>query len=493
MAKAPKNTVNGYRRRPCICGNPQCSHMSRRYFLADDPKRSGYMYLPKYVRTKSERGRMVRKYRQRAYKRMNLGDDPKDAAPDGEEYIWLGHFPAMYLQDNNKGPLPWVDPNEKKKLRGQAKDDFKEMFGKSDVFEDGPFKGKHIVLPVLSPGVMLKNYNDDQESWDEELRDEISKASSSSDRTTPTERRIKILTRAMGKDAQAIALQVLQLEDEVVELRAMIKELKKGSGDDRKLLEASVNSLRAEMDLCIRLDESGLNRVTMSCRNWHKAHPDICRFLFGIMDDFDELVTIVTKGFFPELRDKTLCGHGDSAITDFEKVLVCLMRMRRRFEYKTLALIIGRDVSSIALYMKEWMPKLGRVGRFHCRLDMDKTQNFMPKEVAEALNAPHTMIETDPPQPTPTNSLFFDDAMPREFRVEEGMDKIAALKDGKDFGTDTSRSNSALTRQMWSDKIKNSGGRCITWVTPSGLVFEYTGLYLARTPEIRLVEQHGKK
>ena len=30
------------------------------------------------------------------------------------------------------------------------------------------------------------------------------------------------------------------------------------------------------------------------------------------------------------------------------------------------------------------------------------------------------------------------------------------------------RSNSAITRQMWSDKIKNSGGRCITWVTASG-------------------------
>lgn len=59
--------------------------------------------------------------------------------------------------------------------------------------------------------------------------------------------------------------------------------------------------------------------------------------------------------------------------------------------------------------------------------------------------------------------------MPREFLEEEGMDKIAALKDGKDFGTDTSRTNSTITRQMWSDKIKNSGSRCITWIT---LVFE---------------------
>ena len=73
------------------------------------------------------------------------------------------------------------------------------------------------------------------------------------------------------------------------------------------------------------------------------------------------------------------------------------------------------------------------------------------------------------------------------------MDKIAALKDGKDFGTDTSRTNSGITRQMWSDKIKNSGGQCITWITPSGLVFEYTGIHLARTPEIRLVEYWGQQ
>lgn len=122
--------------------------------------------------------------------------------------------------------------------------------------------------------------------------------------------------------------------------------------------------------------------------------------------------------------------------------------------------------------MKEWLPKLGRIGRFHCKLDVDKTQDYVRKEVSEALGFPHSMIETNPPHPVPRNELFYDDALPQKFRQEEGMDKIVVLKDGKDFGTETSRSNSTVTWQMWSDRIINSGGRCITWVTASDLVFE---------------------
>ena len=114
---------------------------------------------------------------------------------------------------------------------------------------------------------------------------------------------------------------------------------------------------------------------------------------------------------------------------------------------------------------------------------------YVSKDLADELGVPHSSTAV----PAPRNRWFYEDAMPREFLEEDGMDKIAALKDGKDFGTDTSRTNSAITRQMWSDKIKNSGGRCITWITPSGLVFEYTGIHLARTPEIRLVEYWGQQ
>ena len=63
----------------------------------------------------------------------------------------------------------------------------------------------------------------------------------------------------------------------------------------------------------------------------------------------------------------------------------------------------------------------------------------------------------------------------------------------KDFVTDTVRKNPALTRALWSDKVKSSGGRIITWALPIGLVFEHTGLYLGRAPEMRLVELWGTR
>ena len=57
--------------------------------------------------------------------------------------------------------------------------------------------------------------------------------------------------------------------------------------------------------------------------------------------------------------------------------------------------------------------------------------------------------------------------------------------------TDTVRVSSAASRMLYADKIDNSGGLVMTWSTPTGLVFEHTGLYFARCPETRLIELWG--
>jgi hypothetical protein len=87
---------------------------------------------------------------------------------------------------------------------------------------------------------------------------------------------------------------------------------------------------------------------------------------------------------------------------------------------------------------------------------------------------------------------YIDYAVPKEY-IDAGMADTAVLKDGKDFVTDTIRQNPTLTRALYSDKVSSSGGRIITWALPTGLVFEHTGLFLGRVPEIRLVELWGRR
>ena len=57
------------------------------------------------------------------------------------------------------------------------------------------------------------------------------------------------------------------------------------------------------------------------------------------------------------------------------------------------------------------------------------------------------------------------------------MEKVGALKDGKDITLDTVRTNSAISKMMYSGKMHDSVSRQICWITPSGLVFEHTGLF----------------
>ena len=86
---------------------------------------------------------------------------------------------------------------------------------------------------------------------------------------------------------------------------------------------------------------------------------------------------------------------------------------------------------------------------------------------------------------------FFDACIPQEF-VDVGIDPIGSLLDGKDFLTDTTRLNFALTRSQRSNKTEHSSGRWFCCITSSGLNFEHTLMYLARTTENRLVKLWGR-
>ena len=85
---------------------------------------------------------------------------------------------------------------------------------------------------------------------------------------------------------------------------------------------------------------------------------------------------------------------------------------------------------------------------------------------------------------------YLDASIPQEF-IDSDLSKVGALKDGKDITVDTSRTNSAVSRVMYSSKMHDSACRQITWMAPCGLTYEHTGLWFGRMTEQKLVELWG--
>ena len=85
---------------------------------------------------------------------------------------------------------------------------------------------------------------------------------------------------------------------------------------------------------------------------------------------------------------------------------------------------------------------------------------------------------------------YIDYTVPKEFSKIK-MGRVGALKDGKDFETNTPR-NKQITQSMWSDKIHNRGVRIMPWILLTGLNFEHAPMYMARTSEVALMELWSK-
>ena len=173
-------------------------------------------------------------------------------------------------------------------------------------------------------------------------------------------------------------------------------------------------------------------------------------------------------------------------LTEYEEVLVCLMRSHRAYDVKTLGSIWRRTSEGWATRIfQKWMPKLGRIGLFMSILDRDFMLDYVSVEVAREKNLPHSQISV----PDGEIKNYAEKSLQKEYEEKgEKYQRVGAIVDGKVFMTDNINVNSALNRLMYSDKTDNSGGLVMTWSSPMGLVFEHTGLYFARRPETRLIE-----
>ena len=148
-------------------------------------------------------------------------------------------------------------------------------------------------------------------------------------------------------------------------------------------------------------------------------------------------------------------------LTEYEEVLVCLMRSHRAYDVKTLGSIWGRTSEGWATRIfQKWMPKLGRIGLFMSILDRDFMLDYVSVEVAREKNLPHSQISV----PDGEIKNYAEKSLPKEYEEKgEKYQRVGAIVDGKVFMTDNINVNSALNRLMYSDKTDNSGGLVMTW------------------------------
>jgi hypothetical protein len=209
----------------------------------------------------------------------------------------------------------------------------------------------------------------------------------------------------------------------------------------------------AEMESIVK---STLNRNSVMDDMWHAQHPKFAPYMLGLPTwaIFKE----VHSCLWPEISI-SMNRSCKSNATSFEKSLLTRIHFRKGFEIETLALMFGRDRTTLSKYVAKWAPRWGVAGEDLSILDL--TEDILAR------------------------------LLPLDFKRWKHMKDIGALVDGKDFLSWTLRKHSGLSRAMYSDKSHHSALRVLSWILPCGLNFEHTWLFLGRATEPALVSLWG--
>lgn len=226
------------------------------------------------------------------------------------------------------------------------------------------------------------------------------------------------------------------------------------------LLQASDDELNQQTERANVLhdlftDRNALDRSLILTDKWHTKNPEACSHLFGF-HSFHEY-KCYCKCLF-EFIDLKFGEMKTDKISEWEKISIAKLRMRRGLSLTMLGLIYDRNRTSIGIYVSFGAAKWGVAGEILSILDLTKEY-----------------LDYERPQ-------IFTDA---------SHQSVSVLVDGKDFMTDDPKKNSAIKRAMWSDKINHVGARIISWSTPSGLTVEHTSPIMARASESAIVALWG--
>jgi hypothetical protein len=107
------------------------------------------------------------------------------------------------------------------------------------------------------------------------------------------------------------------------------------------------------------------------------------------------------------------------------------MRLQCAVSYRFITLILGvKSLSTVCKHLNPWIAKWGEAGIDLSILDIDED--------------------------------FLTATLPQAY-IDEGLTKICAVPDGKDFKVHTPCRNALFTRACWSDNVEASAVRCISY------------------------------
>ena len=199
----------------------------------------------------------------------------------------------------------------------------------------------------------------------------------------------------------------------------------------------------------------GLSRFTVTSNEWHEHHKDAANVLFGFKS-WSELKVYVAA-LFPDIDVMAVSDVASSIstlqnnkqrkilrLTPFEHCLATKMFFHCMPVRSKVAKIFGTGNSQIGKILEKWAPRWGKAGEQLSILII--TDDYLKKD------------------------------LPDEYRLLD-FANVAALFDGKDFLIQVKRTDDKMRRTTVSSKMgMHAAAREITWVTPSGLCFEYTKL-----------------
>jgi hypothetical protein len=225
----------------------------------------------------------------------------------------------------------------------------------------------------------------------------------------------------------------------------------------------------------------GVSRMTLFSDQWHEKNKYAANHFFGFRN-WSETVMYCLE-LFPDLKGisvtspvqlvekarNTINLHIDDDSTTgkatrvkYNKLEHCLIAkiymhsipIRRR-----LSMMFAISEAHCGRIIKEWLPRWGKAG----------------EQLAILI----------------INDEYLDKELPAEYK-RLGLEKVAALLDGKDYLLQVIRKDDKKRRSQMSSKMHAAAGRDITWTTPGGLCFEFTKMFGGRISEQKLVELWGK-
>lgn len=202
-------------------------------------------------------------------------------------------------------------------------------------------------------------------------------------RKTPEVRSHERISREMQCDPNQYATMIAQLSEQLVAAKLDAKnakaEVEKVKGEHEKEVE------HLRMEFSHVMTTTGLTRRSILSAKWHEKWPNMARYLFGFAT-WESFKVFAKHGFINDNIDTNVTGEG--RMTDFEKVCIVAMVVRRRYSRPTIAGIYDRSLASISSYMKDWFPKFRVLGSCLTDLSLEKNHNY----VSEAFCKQHGLL-----------------------------------------------------------------------------------------------------